>query len=372
MKEQILIVEDEGELRIVLNEILQSFDYQVLAASGAREAFNILEEGQIPDLIISDIMMPEISGYDFFQEFRRKYFNYNIPFIFLTAKSEDTDVRKGMNLGVEDYLKKPFKASDLIRSIELRLEKKKIVKDKIDLFKKSLSYNIPHELRTPLVPIIGFSELILERGNQFTQEEINSFISSINASGTKLKERIKKLLLYEELELQDITDMRTQHNELNIEVDFDQLNDTLLQLSLKMNRQKDVTIDLEQAKLNIYFPYLLILLTELMENALKYSLPNTAIDVRGRKENDLYTFSIKDNGNGNIDNEMVIPSEKFDQSNEYWKQTGFGIAIVEKILKKYNSKLHIIKNRDRGITTTFSIGLKRSHSINSTFINVAM
>jgi two-component system, sensor histidine kinase and response regulator len=316
-------------------------------------------------------MMPEMSGYEFFLEFQNQYSSYDIPFIFLTAKSNDSDVRIGMNLGIDDYIKKPFKTSDLIRSIELRLGKNKKVKEKFDLFTQTLAYNIPHELRTPLVPIIGFSELILERGDQFTEDEINSFMTAIKSSGTRLKERIEKLLVYEKLELQDIINMRLPHNGPNIEVDFDQLKDSLIEVSLKMNRNKNISIVIHPAKLVIYFPHLVILLNELLENAIKHSLPDTVIEVIGRIEKNQYIFSIKDNGNRILENEIDIPSEAMDESNEYWNHTGFGLSIVKKILNRYNSNLHIIRNKEGGITTNFSIGLKRNYCKNSSLIDVS-
>lgn len=113
---KILVVDDEPVIRDSIAEILHLHGYQVLTASNGIEGLEAIRQ-EIPDLIISDIMMPEMNGYQFYQRVRSNSEWLWIPFIFLSAKREGEDIRFGKELGVEDYLKKPIDAEDLLAAV---------------------------------------------------------------------------------------------------------------------------------------------------------------------------------------------------------------------------------------------------------------
>lgn len=112
----ILIVDDEQTILESLTDIFALEGFQVLPASSGSEALEILREHQ-PDLIIADIMMPEMNGYQFYQRVRQSPNLLLIPFVFLTAKGGPEDVRYGKELGVDDYIQKPIRADDLISAV---------------------------------------------------------------------------------------------------------------------------------------------------------------------------------------------------------------------------------------------------------------
>ena len=119
---KILLIEDNTEVRENTSEILSLANYNVLSAENGKIGVDLaLKEN--PDLIICDIMMPELDGYGVLHILSKNEQTANIPFIFLTAKTEKTDIRKGMNLGADDYLTKPFDDTDLLNAIETRLRK---------------------------------------------------------------------------------------------------------------------------------------------------------------------------------------------------------------------------------------------------------
>ncbi len=103
MSHTILVVEDEQTIRENIVDILESCDYRVFSAANGRIGISMAKE-YTPDLIISDIMMPEVDGYGLINELRSYPPTSHIPFIFLTAKADKSDVRQGMNLGADDYL----------------------------------------------------------------------------------------------------------------------------------------------------------------------------------------------------------------------------------------------------------------------------
>lgn len=120
---KILLVEDNEDIRDNTGEILELANYEVYSAADGKEGFQIAQK-VLPDIIICDIMMPVLDGYGLLHLLQKNEQLKNIPFIFLTAKSERLDFRKGMELGADDYLTKPFTDLELMNAIEMRLKKK--------------------------------------------------------------------------------------------------------------------------------------------------------------------------------------------------------------------------------------------------------
>lgn len=119
---KILLIEDNLEVRENTSEILALANYNVVTAENGKKGVELAQQEK-PDLIICDIMMPELDGYGVLHILNKSAETAGIPFIFLTAKTEKTDIRKGMNLGADDYLTKPFDDTDLLNAIEARLRK---------------------------------------------------------------------------------------------------------------------------------------------------------------------------------------------------------------------------------------------------------
>ena len=119
---KILIIEDEENILFNIKYLLEVNGFETITARDGEEGFNIAKK-TLPDLIISDIMMPVADGYALKSKLNENDQTALIPFIFLTAKAEMNDMRSGMNLGADDYLVKPFKSADLLKAIEIRLKK---------------------------------------------------------------------------------------------------------------------------------------------------------------------------------------------------------------------------------------------------------
>lgn len=118
----LLIIEDQPVMRKNLAFILEMEGYEVLAAADGKEGIALAKE-HLPDLIISDIMMPEVDGYGVIKALREYRPTSMTPFIFLTAKGEKPDIRAGMNMGADDYLAKPVEKVDLLATVSARLER---------------------------------------------------------------------------------------------------------------------------------------------------------------------------------------------------------------------------------------------------------
>ncbi|MEP3390561.1 MAG: response regulator [Reichenbachiella sp.] len=128
---KILLIEDNVEVRENTAEILELSGYEVTTACDGKDGLERLKEFK-PDLIICDIMMPVLDGYGVLHIISKNPSTAHIPFIFLTAKVEKSDIRKGMNLGADDYLTKPFDDIELLGAVEARLKRSKQIQNEYD------------------------------------------------------------------------------------------------------------------------------------------------------------------------------------------------------------------------------------------------
>ncbi|WP_308993017.1 response regulator [Mariniflexile litorale] len=143
---KILLIEDDVVLRENTAELLELADYDVTTAPNGKIGLGIAKSS-LPDIIVCDIMMPELDGYGVLEALAKNDTTKQIPFIFLSAKTERKDVRRGMDLGADDYITKPFEEDELISAIESRLAKAAILKEKNDAQTNLDSVN-EEELRT--------------------------------------------------------------------------------------------------------------------------------------------------------------------------------------------------------------------------------
>src|ERR1700712_1967967 len=123
----ILIIEDNAEVRENTAEIIELANYKVITADNGKTGVELALKEK-PDLVICDIMMPVLDGYGVYHLMSKHKETATIPFIFLTAKSEKADFRKGMEMGADDYIMKPFDGIELLNAIEIRLKKNKLLK----------------------------------------------------------------------------------------------------------------------------------------------------------------------------------------------------------------------------------------------------
>ena len=133
MKPLLLVVEDNPDLRDNIQLVLELNDYSVVTACTGKDALKKLAKmDRLPDIIICDIMMPEMNGYDLFKMLSGHPIWCYIPFIFLTARTEPHDVRFAKMLGIDDYIKKPYEEEDLLASVKGSLVRNKIVRKRIE------------------------------------------------------------------------------------------------------------------------------------------------------------------------------------------------------------------------------------------------
>jgi len=354
----ILIVEDEDEIRENLEILLGAEGYEVCSACNGLEALNKLEI-KVPDLILSDIMMPQLDGVEFFQKVKENEKTKSIPFIFLTAKNDHTSLRQGMNLGADDYISKPFSTDDLLRAINVRLEIHKTINRQIEEVRDSISKYVPHELRTPLVAIMGYTQIILSENDTIEKKEIMEMVDRINYAAKRLYNRIEKFIQLSELE-------SLNKNKSPFENDICKIDDELIkEISIyhHMVRERNGVIqsDIEPAVLKFGSRLLNIIITELLENAVKFSKQDSPIIVKGKKDSKFYILEVKDFGIGmdKLQIQRIAPSQQFDSHIIQQEGIGLGLVIVKNILEmiKGEFKVESVKNSHTSIIVNLPLEL---------------
>jgi CheY-like chemotaxis protein len=194
---KILVIEDEESVRLNLVEMLEAEDYEAVSApNGMIGAMGALDH--IPDLVICDVMMPELDGYGVLETLRQDPTTATIPFIFLTAKADKGDMREGMELGADDYLTKPFTRDELLQSITARLKKQAVITQQhtasapsqadqgLTTQKQDALQPSPGELQHQVQELQRFANLqeeLLKKSHQ----EMSNFLAKINMAIFMLK-----------------------------------------------------------------------------------------------------------------------------------------------------------------------------------------
>lgn len=177
---KILVIEDEPSVRANILEILELEDYHGIGAeNGLIGVLWALEH--IPDLIICDVMMPELDGYGVLTTLRQDPLTATIPFIFLTAKADKTDFRQGMELGADDYLTKPFTSEELLNSIATRFEKQVAVMQQYNIEREGVA-GLQQKMQEIQQDADTKDELLKK-----SQEELRYLLSKINVALHMLK-----------------------------------------------------------------------------------------------------------------------------------------------------------------------------------------
>lgn len=179
--QKILVIEDEKPVLSNILEILTSAGFNAIGAENGIIGVQLAKE-QLPDLIVCDIMMPELDGYGVLNQLRSERLTETIPFIFLSAKTDKNDLRQGMNLGADDYLTKPFRRKELLEAINIRLAKHAAVMQQYAAEQKRAE-----ELQRKITELQHVSDTQKEILNKLISDLRNP-ISNINMAIRLLKE----------------------------------------------------------------------------------------------------------------------------------------------------------------------------------------
>jgi two-component system sensor histidine kinase/response regulator len=347
-KNKILLVDDEISLRDTITELLTLNNYTVKTAANGQEALEILDYWT-PDIIISDIMMPVMDGY-LFQEIVKDTETLNqIPFIFLTAKNDPSEIEKSTLMGADLFLTKPFKNYDLIKIIEIKIERFEKIKNAYNNINASNNGYFTHEINTPLHGILGSINLLIKHKERFGENEIDMFYNSIKISAERLNRTLKNSILYQNLKNNKLEFLNDSSSEISKE--FSKVKDKIANTDI--NQAKRIVFNIDESEILIKQEYLHFILFELLDNALKFSETNKKIIVSGKKYNtEYYELVIQDSGIGFSEKQLneINVNQQFDRDKKEQQGLGLGLFISKNFIKKIRGVFSIISQKDVGTT----------------------
>nr|AHI58828.1 WelR3 [Hapalosiphon welwitschii UTEX B 1830] len=354
---RILIIEDEPQIRSNLEEILQLADFETLTAPNGQIGLQIAKT-KLPDLIICDIMMPELDGYGVLSALHQDEATTNIPVILLTAKAERSDFRYGMQLGADDYLTKPFTTEELLNAVTIRLEKQAAAERhsqaKLDELRNNIAHSLPHELNTPLNGILGMSQLLIDNHDLIDESEEIKIAESIYTSANRLHKLTKRFLLYSNLELilKDSEKIRLSRENSQETLTKEIINNISLKTAKNLDREKDLKLDIQESVIKIPESKLSNLIEELIDNAFKFSSPGSEVRVVSNMTGSKFNLYVIDHGRGITVDEIkrIGAFIQFHRKSYEQQGSGLGLAIVQYIVKLYNGEF-IIESKPQEQTT---------------------
>ena len=360
MNENILIVEDNEFVQKNLVRLLKLEHYNVAVAENGEIALNVLERFK-PDLIISDIMMPVMDGYKLYHHLQQNYYLKNTPFIFLTSKNDQKDIRFAKKLGADDYIVKPYEGEDVLITVRSRLNKFKSIREdirqEVEELKQEILFKLSHEIRTPIAVVKGVSELISSSKN-LALEDLHQMAQILNHGSSRLEKLINKFLTVKQLAeiLQDPQKSelyQSQYFEISSSME-DNLRDTFE--SLLTNNNVALTIhwnDKGHPLYPIFHNHLKSILCELLENAIKFSAEGREVELSVQNSSKGLTIEITDHGIGVPEDEIPKLFTKFYQYNRKKMEqqgVGLGLTIIQSIVNLYDGVIEFRSEVGKGTT----------------------
>jgi signal transduction histidine kinase len=361
---KILMIEDNEE---ILEEVLTWLSlegYEAMGATNGQQGIDLALQ-QRPDLILSDIMMPEKDGHRVLLELRTHAATALTPFIFTTAKQAKVDVRYGMELGADDYITKPFGREELLNAVQSRLARAQLILQQHDQrvheARNSLLYRLPHELRTPLVGILGVGELLSQDADSLTPADIAEYAGLITSSGQQLYRLVENHLLYAQLELHATTPAQAAlSNPDRVAPAAPVIQESSALVAAHYGREATMATDLQLGMVQMTREDLAKVIHELVDNACKFSAPTTMIELVGRVVQQHYQVTVTDQGRGiaPADLARVGAFVQFERANYEQPGSGLGLAIAQRLVELAGGALALMSTPAVGTVVTVTLPLR--------------
>jgi len=344
---KILVIEDERPLLHEVMDLLKFEGYDVVGASDGVEGVRAAQQ-HVPDLIVSDILMPRLDGYGVLLQLRHDSATSSIPFIFLTAKASREDWRFGMEQGADDYLTKPFTSDELLKAITTRLQKVAETRQKhnteLDELRSYMITTLPHELRTPLVGILGFGEYLSYNSEILPPSEVAKIADMIVTSGQRLNRLVENYLLYAQLEVLRTDAARTAELRSLVQADPGAIIAATAHLKARhWSRETDLALETHNEPVLVSYDGLRKIAEELIDNAFKFSDAGEPVKVTTSSGTERYCLQVLNRGRGMTPQQVqqVGACAQFDRKLHEQQGSGLGLALAMRITELHNGQLTI-------------------------------
>jgi two-component system sensor histidine kinase/response regulator len=353
---RILVIDDEDMLRQTVVEVLRQSGYSVLEAENGEKGL-ALAQSQPFDLIISDIMMDTMDGFKVMERVRADQAISTTPFIFMTGVSDRETMRRGMSLGADDFLTKPFTGSELLAAVEVRLSKHSDLlekaEQKLSELRSSISLALPHEIRTPLSGILGFAEIIGDESSSLSASERADFGKMIYRAAQRLQRLLENFLIYAQIEVVT-TDPKKVASLRKSE--FHNTAEAIRHLSRDKaeayNRLTDLTLEVFESPVAISADYLKKICAELVDNAFKFSQAGSQVLVNASANNGEFVLTITDNGRGLSPQQIAGMGAYMQFERKFYEQqgAGLGLMIAKRLAELHGGRIELAATPGGGLT----------------------
>lgn len=347
---EILLVEDTPEHIEAVVAVLQK-NFRIRTAKKWNIALKLLNQHK-PDLILLDIYMPEMDGFELCKAIKSNSDFNSIPIIFLTSSNDEESIRKGFELGAQDYVVKPFNTSELLARVNTHIKLKRQTESLKEANREldSFCYTVSHDLKAPLLSI-----------NKLIEYLIADYLDKLDSEGQELvtiiQEKSQEVIAIIDhlLEFSKMCEMQMRSEVIQLEHLFLDVYNELIQLQgqrqakLILRPLPDVTGDPVMMR---------IFISNIISNALKYTRNReiALIEVSYSEHENEFIFAVKDNGVGfdmRYSTRLFGVFQRLHSQNEF-EGSGLGLAICQKILKRHNGQAWIIGEVEKGATFYFS------------------
>ena len=343
----ILIIDDEEALRQVLADRLEIEGFRVRTAADGQDGLRQIR-AEPPDLILCDIMMPGLDGYGVLSQLRSDARWAALPFIFLSAKADPPQVRCGMALGADDYLCKPASKADLLAAIRTRLERRRQqlqqLEQAAEVTRVEMVRKLPHDLLTPLASLLQVGQLLETVDSTKPIKEIREFGRVTRLAAQRLHRTIHRFLQYaDQAAARGQPEVQARLRGTRYIPTTAAATKLAQQLALQDSRQADLQLDLRELEVQMDPAHFGEVVTELVENALKFSIPGSMVLVRLRllPDQSECVLEVRDQGRGMTSDQVrqVGAFRQFDS--ELWAQagSGLGLTLVQQLAALYGGRL---------------------------------
>lgn len=364
----VLVVEDEDSLRAEIIDWLSFEGYQPFGASNGAEALEIASLHR-PDIVISDITMPIMDGYELLLEVRSDPALSDVPFIFTTASGERSAIRHGMNLGADDYIIKPFSNAELLASVTARLEKHKQqnthAQRQLETLRLALENErehrtlrsrlvgmFSHDFRNPLASIMSSADLLIHYGDHLEPERRKAKLRRIATAVQQLTHMLDEMLMVAEMGSSQYEYTARQVNIADlISTIIDEFRNTDLsahEFSFDSTLHDKILIDPKLVRQ---------IVTNLLSNACKYSPEQTEIAIQLTTHGQMLEMCIKDYGIGIPATSLAQLFEPFFRADNTTniQGTGLGLAIVKQAVDLAEGTITV--DSEINVGSTFTVRL---------------
>jgi two-component system sensor histidine kinase/response regulator len=363
---RILVIEDET---ILLKEVVRWLTlegYETLGAADGQEGINLAFQHQ-PDLILCDIALPNRDGYDVMLEIRSNLQTQLTPFIYMTAMSSHDDIRKGMALGADDYVTKPFTRVELLQAVEAVLGKRLLQEQSHQteleqwqiafkheheqrIFKAKLVGMFSHEFRNPLASIMSSNGILRKYTDRMDENQREIHFNRIDNSVNRLLQMLEEMLVVAQIEAGSLN---FKPEPLNI-AGF--IQEIIAEFHAICGEEHTITFKNRLASETMMADPRLLrqIATNLISNAIKYSPMGSEISVSLERSYQILTLSVQDYGIGIPESDQERLFTAFQRASNVGSVagTGLGLAIVRQAAELHGGTIQLESRVGVGTTVT--------------------